>query len=299
MTTYSRGVLLAVTGTFFYGFLGLAIKFSGESSATVWQIMAGRGLLGILLVTLIARVFNIRLITGDTKGMLLIGLFNFTGSALITVALTSIPIFEALILWFLLPAWTTLLAVRFLGERITAVIALCLLMAIGGAVVVLWPEEGAGISGLSWGHLAGLFSALSAAVGFICIRRYSGHHPLSHFFHFCVVALVAAGILQLFQDTPYVPPVMALSGIAVAGLLGGLGQMMIFAAVKFIPPGAVTVISMGEIIVAAVGAYFLFNESVTLAVFCGGGMIIAAAFGINLYNARRAKMQTEVLMMEE
>lgn len=299
MTTYTRGVLIAAVGTFFYGFLGLAVKFSGESSATVWQIMAGRGLLGMLMVTVIAHAFGIRLLTGDTKGMLLIGLFNFMGSALITVALTSIPIFEALILWFLLPAWTTLLAVRFLGERLTVVIALCLLLAISGAAIVLWPEEGAGLSGLSWGHLAGLFSALSAAVGFICIRRFSGHHPLSHFFHFCLVAFITAGTLHLFQDAPYVPQTMALSGIAVAGLLGGLGQMMLFAAVKFIPPGAVTVISMGEIIVAAVGAYFLFNESVTVAVYCGGGMIIAAAFGINLYNARRAKMQTENVMMGE
>lgn len=298
MTTYSRGVLLAVTGSFFYGFLGLAIKFSGESSATVWQITAGRGLLGIVMVALIARAFGIRLITGDTKGMLLIGFFNFIGSVLITVALTSIPIFEALILWFLLPAWTTLLAVRFLGERITAVIALCLLMAIGGVVVVVWPEGGATISDLSWGHLAGICSALAASVGFICIRRNSGHHPLSHFFHFCVVALVVGGTLQLFQDVPFVPSDKALSGIAVAGLFGGLGQMILFAAVKFIPPGAVTIISMGEIIVEVVGAYFLFNESVTLAVFCGGGMIIAAAIGINLYNAHRFKMQMAALMAE-
>ena len=170
-------------------------------------------------------------------------------------------------------------------------VALCLVLAVTGAVIVLWPEAETGLTeqaGLRWGHLAGLFSSLFAAVGFVCIRRFSARHPLAHFFHFSVVAFVLTVLVQLLHDGPAIPPAAALTGIAIGGMLGGLGQMMIYAAVAYIPPGSVTVISMGEILVAAVGAYFLFNESISPGVFCGGAMILAAAFGINYDSARTA-----------
>ena len=298
MTHYSRGAFLAVTGTVFYGLIGLAIKFSGES-ASVWQMMASRGLLGVFLVAAIARFMGIRLWTNQTMGMLLTAFFNFSASSLITVALTTIPIFEALVLWYLLPAWTTLLAAKFLGERITRIGSLFLLMAIAGAVIVLWPANGMSSFGLHWGHLAGLCSSLSAALGFVSIRHYSGHHGLSHFFHFCLVTLVLSSVLQLFSAGPFLPPAVALTGITMVAILGGLGQMLMFASVAYLPPAGVTVISMGEIVVAGIGAYVIFNETITLTMLCGGAMIVGGALGINLYGAYLAKQLAMATAGEE
>ncbi len=288
MTSYSRGVCLAVVGTFFYAFLGLSIKFAGQTTG-IWQIMLGRALFGLLLAVVLARLTGIRLSNGQTPGMLLTALANFGAAALVTVALTSIPIFEALVLWYLLPAWTTLLAARFLGDKITLFGAFCIMVSICGAVVVLWPEGGGTTSGLEWGHLAGLCSSFSAASAFVLIRYHRGQHALGHFFHFCVVALVLSGILIAFQSGPAIPPAAALAGIGSAALCGGLGQILIFASVAYIPPTEATLITMGEIIVAAVGAYFLFDEGITPRILIGGLMIIGAGLGINLYNSWKSK----------
>ena len=288
MTLYARGALLAAIGTIFYGLLGLAIKFTGEY-AGFWHIMAGRGLVGLLMVIATAKFLGVRLSNGQTPGMLLTATANFGASALITLALTTIPIFEALVLWYLLPAWTTILAARFLGDKISRVGIFCTCLAISGAVVVLWPQDGQMGSSLSWGHLAGLCSALSAAVAFVLIRHHSNQHGLAHFFHFCLVTLICSCAIVILRSDPVLPPSTALNGILLIGLLGGIGQMMIFASVAYMPPAGVTIICMGEIVVAAIGAYFLFDERLTLNMFCGGVMIVGAGLGINLYTAYLAR----------
>lgn len=297
MTLYTRGTLLAMGGTFVYGLLSLSIKASGEY-ADVWQIMTGRGLGGLLLAFLCARALGIRLVNGQVSGMLLTAVCNFSAVSLITLALTTIPLFEALVLWYLLPVWMTLFSRLLLGERVSRFGLCCTALAVSGTMVVLWPQSGATFSGLSWGHLAALCSPIAASAAFVLIRLHAAQPSLAHFFYLSAVTLVASSLALLLQGVPAPLPLIGVARISLVALLAGMGQVMVFAAVACISPSVVAVICLGEIVIAAIGAYVLFDERLTLNMACGGAMIVIAAVGINWYHVARNKRPAQSLLVE-
>ena len=70
--------------------------------------------------------------------VLVAGLTNVSFNWAITVG----DVVRVVLLFYLMPAWSVLLAWRFLGERPTAAALARLLLAFAGVVLVLWPAEG-------------------------------------------------------------------------------------------------------------------------------------------------------------
>lgn len=285
---YGKGTALACIGTLFYALLGISIKLAGNN-ADMWQIMIGRGLVGAVAMLILAHVMGVPLFAGKPTARLIPAIANFAAAAFITIALMVIPIFEALVLWYIFPVWTTLLSWKLLGEPLSFVVGGLIALAMLGVVIMLWPSAGVETTGLHWGHIAGLLSSFCAATAFVSMRVYSNLHGVAHFFNFCVFSLIASLIPMLIFSSPVIPSVAGLEGIFYVALAGCLGQVLIYSAIIYIPPANVAVITTGEIFIAAIIAMLFLGEVLTVQMVVGGLLVIFAALALTLYQNYQKK----------
>ena len=190
---------------------------------------------------------------------------------------------RVVLLFYLMPLWAVGLAWWLLGERITPMAAVRVLLALGGALLVLRPEEGGWprFNGLpDWLGLAG---GLGFAVTNVMLRRASERTS-------------AERALAMFSGGVCLP---ALAGLVLAGqglipgwpafdwgwlLLAGAMGLAFFAAnlamqygASQIPVHLTSVVMLTEIVFASGSAVWFGGETLRPVVLLGGGLILLAA----------------------
>lgn len=189
-------------------------------------------------------------------------------------------IMRVLLLFYLSPLWTVLLARLLLAERLNALGWWVILLSLGGAMVMLWqPQAGLPLPAnrAEWlGLSAGMTFALSVVAG-----RYLGASVSDGVKTVAVWAgvawLTAAG--WLLYPTSALP---ALTGQAIGLLLGlALAIAAVTYAVQYgvarLPASQASVLFLFELVVAALAAYWLTAERMTLQEWAGAVMIVAAS----------------------
>jgi drug/metabolite transporter (DMT)-like permease len=191
-------------------------------------------------------------------------------------------VMRVMLLFYLSPLWTLLLARIWLHESWhlpqLAAIALSLLgatlMLTDGQWVWPWPQ-----SSSDW-------LALSAGIGFSLtnvITRYSTHLSVAAkgmlvwlgVFGLSVLVLLWLNGIAGFAFVAGVSPVMGLWLVVIALLLVSATLLVQYGVTK-IPAIQASVLFMTELIVAAVAAYFLAHETMSVTEMIGGMCIIAA-----------------------
>ena len=186
------------------------------------------------------------------------------------------------LLFYLMPVWATLLARWLLHERLTPMTGLRLILALAGAMIVLWPHDG----GLplprhpaDWlGVVGGMFFALNN----VMLRKY-GHLPaaargLAMFVGGTVIAgglalLLALAGLASPPPSPSPDWMVAVALLAAAFLAANLGLQ--FGAERL--PSAVTAVVMTvEIVFASGSAVLLGAERLSAQAVFGGSLIVLA-----------------------
>ena len=187
-------------------------------------------------------------------------------------------VMRVLLMFYLAPLWTLLLARLLLNEKVslygTAVIALSL----AGAIVMLWqPRLGLPLprNGAEW---LGLGAGFLFAFANVLIRKA---HDLSievkSMAVFAGVVMVGLCVLP-FEPSPVVLP--PLSGWWLVGVIG----MVLLATNLFVqyglthtPANRAIVIFLFELVVAALASWWLAGEAMTAKEWVGGAMIVAAS----------------------
>jgi drug/metabolite transporter (DMT)-like permease len=194
---------------------------------------------------------------------------------------------RVVLLFYLMPLWTVLIARLLLGEPLTAGAGLRVVTALAGAAIVLWPEDG---SGFPWPRtlpdVLGLVGGFSFALNNVMLRREAARpeegRALAMFVGGALVALLLAGTLATAGHLPW-PPAPALEwlewslialALAVLFLLSNLALQ--FGAAR-LPANVTSVVMLGEVVVASASAVALGGGRLTLSLVVGGGMIVAAA----------------------
>lgn len=195
-------------------------------------------------------------------------------------AMTRIPIAEVTAMNYLAPVYVTILAVLVLGERLAARRILAIVVALGGALLILRP----GFRVLDPGHIAMLFAALCFAASFLCAKILSGQFAAS-----VVVAVlsvtVTLGLAPLAVSvwvwpTPYETALLvAVAGFATAG---HYAMTRAFAAAPVTVTQPVTFLQL--VWAVLVGALF-FGEAVDPFVIAGGSLIIGSVLFITIREA--------------
>ncbi len=197
-------------------------------------------------------------------------------------AVTVGDVVRVVLLFYLMPAWSVLVAWLMLGERPTRNSLLRLLLAMAGVLIVLktpdspWPIPQ---SGADWLALMG---GLSFAITNALLRKYnhtpSGARMLAMF---AGGALSASGVAVLGLALHTVPaPGLQSGGFAVLFALA-VAFVASNAALQYgaarLPSSTTSLVMLTEILFASVSAALLDAADLTPRIFWGGSLIVLAA----------------------
>ncbi len=187
---------------------------------------------------------------------------------------------RVILLFFLSPIWTVLLGKLLLKEHMSILAWLSIVMAICGAVIMLWqsdtdimpPSYAADILAVTAGFAFALMNVLIRKSGDIPILLKMGPACLG------VLFLAITGILIVHPPAPVLTP--ATLGIAFG--VGGIGMLVMTYAAQYgathLPVHRSAVIFLFEIVAGAVSAALLANEIVTPREWTGGLLVVLAAW---------------------
>lgn len=205
-------------------------------------------------------------------------------NAAFNTAVTIGDVVRVVLLFYIMPLWAVLLARVLLGERLTLLAAVRVVLALSGAAIVLWPTDGSAWPvPTSTGEVLALVGGFTFALNNVMLRR-EAHQPqsaraLAMFAGGAGVSLLAAVWLGLAGTVPWPPApaagwVSGMLGLAMVFLLSNLALQ--YGSAR-LPANATAVVMVSEVLFAAVSAVALGAGLVTWPLAIGGTLILSAS----------------------
>ncbi|MCX7840590.1 MAG: EamA family transporter, partial [Anaerolineae bacterium] len=176
------------------------------------------------------------------------------------------------------PALVTIVAARFLSERITRLKVLALILALVGCALVARMYDTQQIRVNALGILAGLGSACTFAtyslLGRLATQRYSPWTALFYAFLFGTLFLWPLALLQ----GSVMPSNLALDGwgwlvfLALGPTLGGFASYTL--GLSYLPASIASILAAFEPVTTATLAFWIFGETLELPQLIGAGLIL-------------------------
>jgi len=171
---------------------------------------------------------------------------------------------RVVLLFYLMPVWTVLLARLLLGERFTARTGLRIALGLAGAITVLWPADTVGLAAgpvpRTLADGLGLLGGFSFALDNLMLRREA-------------VRPEEGRALAMFVGGALVAGAVA-TALALLFLVGNLSLQ--YGAAR-LPANRTAVVMLTEVLFASVSALILGGEVLTMPLLIGGGLIALAA----------------------
>jgi drug/metabolite transporter (DMT)-like permease len=190
---------------------------------------------------------------------------------------------RVVLLFYLMPLWTVLLARALLHEPLTRAAGARVAMALAGAAIVLWPAGAGWPLPRALPDWLGLAGGFSFALNNVMLRREAARpeegRALAMFVGGVLVAGALAIALSTQQQLPW-PPAPAAGWI-----LPGLGLTALFLlsnlALQYgaarLPANVTSVVMLSEVVFASGSALALGGGDLTLPIMAGGALILGAA----------------------
>lgn len=300
-----KGYALALLAAACWATGGLTAKwlFSAPTEATAsWPVpplgieveptvlSGGRALLAFLLLAAYLGLRDRSKLRVRRNDLWFLAVFGVVGLAGVhytyfkTISLTNVA--TAILLEYLAPVLVLVISVAFMGHKFTWSLPVGVAMSVGGCALVVGAIGGsAGLvvspAGIAWGLTSAVFFAGYSLMGSRAARRFD---PLTTL----VYGLGFAALFWLIGLGP-----RAVLGIAADGrtLLAVLFMAIVSTIIPFsaflsalnhIAPTNATVTSTIEPVIAGVGAFALFGESLTVVQLLGGVLVMAAILVVQL-----------------
>ena len=193
---------------------------------------------------------------------------------------------RVILLFYLMPAWTVLLAWRFLGERPTPQSLLRLVLAFSGMALVIVPPGATWRSltaGLGLPEYLAIFGGLCFAMTNVILRRCF-HTPsmarvLAMFLGCMGMGLATATAGYLGGQFPGIPaPATGWIACAVGmAVLVAIGSWALQYGASRIPTSTTSLIMLSEVLFASISAWLLGATELTPRMLLGGALIVGGA----------------------
>ncbi len=192
-------------------------------------------------------------------------------------AVVHLPLAIATALWMSAPVYVSLFGIVLLGERPTAGMGLAILLGMAGSLIIILggapsdTESSADV--LAWA--AAIFAPVSYASALVLLKHHAGDESAAAMT--LAQSLIAAMLfLPLALPGLSVPSGWLWLQIALVGLLGALGLMLMIAGLRRMPAAVFAVVDYTGLLWAAAFGALIFAEMPGPLFWVGGGMIIAA-----------------------
>lgn len=177
---------------------------------------------------------------------------------------------DAAILNKLSPFFVTVFAAVFLSEAINRPVATALVLAFGGAILIIKPRFDLSVVPA----LVGLLSAAAAGAAYVFVRALRQREPpetIVFVFSLTTVALLSPAAVA----TGYRPSPPDLALMAAIGLFAAGGQFGLTAAFRHAPASEVALYSYATVVFSALFGFAIWNERPDLLSIVGALMVIA------------------------
>ena len=213
------------------------------------------------------------------------------GFALYSLGLVVASVTKTVILFYMTPIWSTMIAYFVLRERAGWGRWLAIAAALVGCILV----TGVSRDELRFdpADLLGLLSGLFWALGSVMIRRYDG----LNFVHVSFLQYLFGGIMALLAALYLGDPIPQLNAVLQAippAFLAAVvvflpSVLLIFRIMQYVSPGLVGILMLSEALVAAVSAAFWLGETLSSMQWIGVGAILTTGVFIGFYEGKAIK----------
>ena len=217
-----------------------------------------------------------------SRPALLLGLMIANGwcNTAFILAVLDGQVVRVLLLFYLSPIWAVLLARLLLGERLPSLALVTLVMAMTGALIILWQPS----LGIPWPRGHSDWLAISSGLGFafsnVLVRMGENLAIGLKVVVAWLGVTLLTGLMLLSGAGGEV--IWSITSVVVAVLLGIIGIVMMSVCLMYgvsrMPVHRSAVILLFEVLVGAVSAQWLANESLGAREWLGGILILGAAW---------------------
>ena len=193
-------------------------------------------------------------------------------------ALTLIPIAQVVAIEFTMPIWTALLAVTFLGERLSAARVVAVALGVVGVAVIVRP----GVDHVDQGQLIALAAAVGFAVSVILVKSLTrSDSAVTIVFWMLVVqsAIGAVPALIVWRT----PTAAVWPWVLVIALCGTYSHFCMTQALRHAEATMIVPMDFLRVPLSAVAGWLVFGERIDAFTIGGAALILFA----NLLNLRR------------
>jgi len=272
-----------------------AMAVAGREMASeldTFEIMMYRSIIGVFVVLVIGSMSkSLNTITIKRFDLHLIrNICHFSGQNLWFYAITVIPFSQVFAFEFSSPIWVALMAPFFLGERLTKVRIITILLGFLGILIVAQP----GSITIGPGVIAAALCAIAFAGTFIATKLLSQTQSTTSILFWLTVIQLIFGVICSFYDNDVSAPTLAtLPLIILVGCAGLLAHFCITTALKLAPVMLIAPIDFLRLpIIAIIGASF-YSEAINLWVLIGAIIVFGANF-FNIWSESKAKHNQQI-----
>ena len=246
-----------------------------QAELNTFQLMAWRSAIGFAIVCAVMAIWGRGFAqVRTTQPWLHVkrNIFHFAGQNAWFMALMLLPLAQLVALEFTSPIWVALLAALMLGERLTPRRIVAVILGFAGVLIVAQP----GVAPIQIGHGVALLAALGFALNTIYTKRIMAHDTVLCVLFWMTLSQGLMGLaLGLPGGFPW-PSAGVWPWLVLVGLTGLSAHYCLTSALGHAPASIVAPMEFLRLpVIATVGA-LLYGESVAVAVFVGGAVILIA-----------------------
>lgn len=276
----SRGIALKLSALALFTFMAVLIKATAEAVPPGEAVFfrSAFSIPVILIWLLWRRELRTGLRTDNPMGHVWRGLIGVSSMGLGFAALGLLPLPEVTAIGFASPIITVILAALLLGERIRAFRLTAVAIGLVGVVIILWPQlsfDGSATQAATLGAGMMLIAAGLRSLAQIHIRRLvQKEDAAAVVFYFMLTATMFSLLTLPFGWSVPTPTETAM--LIGAGLIGGVGQILLTSSYRFAPASVLAPFDYASMLFAVVAGYLLFAEIPTIATVIGSAVVMAA-----------------------
>ena len=267
-------VLWMIFGSVCFGSMNALVKWT-TVHVDVWMIILVRSAVIAFAVAAFAASRGISLRVNDPKTMFLRCAVGLTAMILYFTALGRIPIGQAVTLQYTAPLFVALLSGKVLAEKVSPGVALLVITAFAGIVLIVSPDLGS----VEPDALLALGSGLFAALAYMYVRELRKTDSAASVVFWFAAASVAGSVVQAAPDL-FSLDRQTLAALIGIGIGAGGGQIGITLAYQKAKAAYVGAFSYLTVIVATFYGFTVFGETLSTADWIGGLLIIVSGIAL-------------------
>lgn len=276
------GISLKVCSVVVFMAMAALIKAT-DGTVPAGQVVFFRSLFAIPIIVawlLLRGQLREGLHTRNPLGHVWRGLCGTTAMGLGFAALALLPLPEVTAIGYAAPLLTVVFAAMFLGEEVRIFRIATVAMGLVGVLIILSPRlsgvsDGSIDNGEAFGAMLVLTGAVFSALAQVFVRKLvTAEKVTAIVFYF---SLTATGISLITLPFGWVvPDARTAATLIAAGLLGGVGQVLLTSSYRYAHASVVAPFEYASMVLALLVGYFIFDEAPTLVVLAGAAIVVSA-----------------------